>query len=113
MHEMSVCEGLREIIEAQALEHSAERVTRVRLEIGRFACIEKEALFFAFNSVMRNTVAEGAELVVLDLPGRVFCYDCMDEQTIENRLDPCPACGGGNLMPQGGNEMRLKDLEAI
>ena len=30
---------------------------------------------------------------------------------IADRLDPCPLCGGGKLMPQGGDEMRIKDLE--
>ena len=38
MHEMSICEGLREVIEDQARAHNVEKVTRVRLEIGRFAC---------------------------------------------------------------------------
>ena len=66
---------------------------------------------FAFDVVMRGSVAEEAELVTLDLPGRAICYDCMKEVEIEDRLDPCPECGGGKLMPQGGDEMRIKDLE--
>lgn len=113
MHEMSICEGLRDVIEEQARAHKVERVTRVRLEIGRFASIEPEALHFAFDVVMRNSVAEGAELIVIDLPGRALCYDCMEEKTIEHRLDPCPSCGGGKMMPQGGDEMRIKDLEVV
>jgi hydrogenase nickel incorporation protein HypA/HybF len=60
---------------------------------------------------MRGTVAEGAELVTLDLPGKALWYDCMKEVEIAERLDPCPCCGGGKLMPQGGDEMRIKDLE--
>ncbi len=113
MHEMSICEGLREVIEDQARAHNVEKVTRVRLEIGRFAAIEPEALHFAFDVVMRNSVAEGAELIVIDLPGRALCYDCMEEKAIEHRLDPCPSCGGGKMMPQGGDEMRIKDLEVV
>ena len=41
-----------------------------------------------------------------------MCYDCMKVVEIAHRLDPCPDCGGGKLMPQGGDEMRIKDLEA-
>ncbi len=111
MHEMSLCEGMLQVIEDQARAHDVERVTRVRVEVGRFAGVEIDALQFAFDVVMRGSVAEGAELITLDLPGRALCYDCMKEVEIADRLDPCPTCGGGKLMPQGGDEMRIKDLE--
>ncbi len=111
MHEMSLCEGMRQVIEEQAHAHNVARITRVRVEIGRFAGVEVDALHFAWDVVMRGSAAEGAELVTLELPGRALCYDCMKEVEIENRLDPCPSCGGGKLMPQGGDEMRIKDLE--
>lgn len=111
MHEMSLCEGMRGVIEEQARLHDVKRISRVRVEIGRFAGVEKDALHFAFDVVMRGSVAEGAELVTLDLQGRALCYDCMKEVQIDHRLDPCPDCGGGKLMPQGGDEMRIKDLE--
>ncbi len=111
MHEMSLCEGMRGVIEEQARQHAVSRISKVRLELGRFAGVEKDALLFAFDVVMRGSVAEGAELVMIDLPGRALCYDCMKEVEIWDRLDPCPDCGGGKLMPQGGDEMKIKDLE--
>jgi len=113
MHEMSLCEGIREVIEDQARRHRATRVTCVRVEIGRFAGVEKPALEFAFDVVMRGSPAEGARLIMIDLPGRALCYDCMKEVEIADRLDPCPDCGGGKLMPVGGDEMRIKDLEVV
>lgn len=113
MHEMSLCEGIREVIEDQVRRHKATRVTRVRLEIGRFAGVEKDALSFAFDVVMRGSPAEGATLEMLDLPGKALCYDCVKEVEIDDRLAPCPECGGGKLMPQGGDDMRIKDLEVL
>jgi hydrogenase nickel incorporation protein HypA/HybF len=32
---------------------------------------------------------------------------------IAERLDPCPRCGGGRLVPVAGDEMRIKDMEVI
>lgn len=113
MHEMSLCEGIRQVIEDQARTHAIKAVKVVRVEIGRFAGVEKPALEFAFDVVMRGSVAEGARLEMLDLPGRAMCYDCVKEVEIAGRLDPCPDCGGGKLMPVGGDEMRIKDLEVI
>ncbi|WP_372921083.1 hydrogenase maturation nickel metallochaperone HypA [Roseovarius sp.] len=113
MHEMSLAEGIRSTVVEQAQAHGFTRVTRLRLEIGRFAGVEKPALEFAFDVVMRGSPAEGADLNMIDLPGRALCYDCVAEVEIDDRLDPCPRCGGGKLMPQGGDEMRIKDMEVL
>lgn len=111
MHEMSLAEGIRDIVEDQARAHGFARVTVLRLEIGRFAGVEKPALAFAFDVVMRGSPAEGARLEMIDLPGRAMCYDCMQSVGIADRFDPCPLCGGGRLIPEGGDEMRIRDME--
>ncbi|MDJ1015223.1 MAG: hydrogenase maturation nickel metallochaperone HypA [Paracoccaceae bacterium] len=111
MHEMSLCEGIRRVVDQASAAPDIAKVTRVRLEIGRFAGVEKEALSFAWDVVMRGSKAEGAELMMIDLPGQAMCFDCAKTVEIEDRLDPCPECGGGKLMPQGGDEMRIKDME--
>lgn len=113
MHEMSLVEGIRSIIEDQARTHAFTRVTLLRLEIGRFAGVEKPALAFAWDVVMQGSPAEGAILQMIDLPGQAMCYDCMKMTQINDRFDPCPLCGGGRLLPQGGDEMRIKDMEVI
>ena len=113
MHEMSLAEGIRDIVLDQARAHGFSRVTRLRLEIGRFAGVEKPALEFAFDVVMRGSPAEGAALEMLDLPGQALCFDCGQTVGIEDRLDPCPLCAGTRLLPQGGDEMRIRDMEVV
>ncbi len=112
MHEMSLCESIRKVVEAEARKHGVARVTRLRVEIGRFASVEKQALAFAFDVVMRGGPAEGAVLEMIDLPGRATCCDCGHEVEIAQRLDPCPDCGGERLLPTGGDELRIRDMEA-
>ena len=111
MHEMSLAEGIRDIIVDTAKKHNAAKFAKVRLEIGKFAGVQKEALEFAFDVVMRGSPAEGAELIMIDLPGQALCYGCGETVEIEERLDPCPLCGSNRLMPVAGDEMRIKDLE--
>ena len=111
MHELSLVEGIRSIIEDQARSHAFTRVTTLRLEIGRFAGVEQSALTFAWDEVMRGSVAEGCTLQIIDLPGQALCFDCARLIEINDRFDPCPLCGGGKLLPQGGDEMRIKDME--
>ena len=111
MHEMSLCEGIRRVVDDAAASPEINRVTRVRLEIGKFAGVEKPALEFAWDVVMRGSKAEGAALEMIDLPGQATCFDCVKQVEINDRLDPCPECGGGKLLPEGGDEMRIKDME--
>ena len=113
MHEMSLAEGIREVLETQAAAHGATRITRVRLEIGRFSGVEKDALAFAWDVVMRGSRAEGAELEMLDLPATARCFGCGGTVEIDHRMDPCPDCGSGQVLPISGDEMRVKDLEVI
>ncbi|MEL6205840.1 MAG: hydrogenase maturation nickel metallochaperone HypA [Pseudomonadota bacterium] len=113
MHEMSLCEGIRRVVDQAAAAPEIERVTKVRLEIGRFAGVEKDALTFAWEVVMRGSKAEGAVLEMIDLPGRATCFDCLKTVVINDRLDPCPDCGGGRLLPEGGDEMQIKDMEIV
>ncbi len=111
MHEMSLCEGILQILEDKAKTDGFREVRTVRLEIGRFAGVEIDALRFGFDVVMKGSVAENASLDVIDVPGQAFCFDCTETVTINDRLDPCPKCGGGKLSPTGGDEMRIKELE--
>lgn len=112
MHEMSLVEAIRALVEDQARTHRFRRVTGLRLEIGRFAAVERSALTFAWDVVMRGTTAESAALEIIDLPGLALCDDCETVVPLEDRLDPCPLCGGIRLMPQG-SDMRIKDMEVL
>lgn len=113
MHEMSLCEAMAGIIAEQARAQGFARVLTVRLEIGRFAGVEADALRFGFDVVTRGGPAEGARLEIVDLPGRAFCFDCAETVSLQDRLAPCPSCGGARLAPTGGDEMRIKDLEVV
>ena len=113
MHEMSIVEGIRSVIEDAAAANGFSRVTVVRLEIGQLAGVERRALEFAFDVVLRGSVAEGASLQIFDIPGQASCFDCGKTVEIAHRLDLCPECGGTRLLVQGGEEMRIKDLEVL
>lgn len=111
MHEMSLAMGVMQIVEDAARSQGFERVRVVRLEIGRLAAVEVEALRFCFDAVTRETLAEGAALEIVDAPGTAWCMQCSEAITIPALADPCPRCGGFQLQITGGTEMRVKDLE--
>ncbi len=111
MHEMSLCEGILQILEAEAEKQRFSRVKRVILDIGVLSGVEIPALEFAFDVVMRGSLAENAVLEINRLRGSAWCFACAETVAIEARYDPCPQCGGYQLQVNGGDEMRIQSLE--
>jgi len=111
MHELSLMEGVVQGIQEAALSQGFSKVHQVRLEVGRLAGVEVEALRFAFGPVTEGTVAEGAVLEILELPGKGLCQACGLEVLVEARFDLCPVCGEGFVALTSGTEMRVKDLD--
>jgi hydrogenase nickel incorporation protein HypA/HybF len=111
MHEMALCESILQLITEQARAQSFARVRRVWLEVGSLAAVEIPALRFGFDVVTRDTLAEGAVLEIVEIPGRAWCMPCGESCTLAARGDACPRCGGYQLQVIDGTQMRVKELE--
>ncbi len=111
MHEMSLCEGVLKVLEEQALVQQFTKVKTVWLEIGKLSSVEIEAMRFGFDMVMKDSLADGARLEIIDVPGEAWCMQCMKPIAIKQRYDGCPECGSYQLQVTGGEEMRIKELE--
>lgn len=111
MHEMSICEGILQVIEEQASSQQFSRVKSVWLEIGPLAGVELDALRFGFDVVTRNSLADGAALEIIEMPGTAWCLECSKSVPIRQRFDACPDCGSFQLQITGGDELRIKELE--
>lgn len=111
MHEMSICEGILQILETESANKNFKQVKKVALEIGPLSGVELEALKFSFDVVMKGSLAEGSELIIIDMPATAWCMQCADTVTIEQRYDDCPKCGSAQLQVTGGEELSIKELE--
>lgn len=111
MHEMSLAEGIVQLVEDTVRAEGCARVRTVWLEIGQLAAVEQEALRFCFDAVTRDSVAEGARLEIIETPGQGWCMQCERAVAVSAMYDPCPHCGSYQIQVTGGNEMRVKELE--
>ena len=111
MHEMSLAEGVLQIIEDAAKTQHFDRVKTVWLEIGQLAGVEVEAMRFCFDAVARDSIAQDAKLEIVESPGQAWCMECARTVEVQALYDVCPACGGHQLRITGGNEMRVRELE--
>lgn len=111
MHEMSIAEGIVQVLEDEAKRQSYQKVKKVWLEIGPLAAIESDSLSFCFDAVTRGTLAEDAELIIINTDGEAFCLQCFEMVPVKQKYDACIKCGSYQLQITQGEEMRIKELE--
>lgn len=110
MHELSLLDNVREILEEEAIRQHFGKVMKVTLEIGKLSCVEPEALRFGFDIVMKGSLAEHAELVISELDGLGYCRQCRRQTPMAALYEPCAFCGSPDIEVIGGMEMKIKDL---
>ncbi len=109
MHELGITRNIVAIVTEHA--HGA-RVKRVALEIGKLSAIMPDAIRFCFDVCSRDTVLEGAELTIREVPGRGACRDCGEELELHQLFGRC-ACGSRQIKCIAGEEMKIKEMELL
>ena len=111
MHEISLCEGMLDILQQQAKKQQYSIVKAIFLEIGKLSSVEIDAIRFAFSVVTQGSIAEHATLNIIEVAGRAWCFQCHEVVTINQRYESCPLCGSHPLQITDGEQMRIKELE--
>lgn len=111
MHELSLALEVLRIAEEASCRQGFRRVRSVWLEIGQLSAVDIEAMRFCLDSVMAGTLADGAALHVIEVPGQGLCFNCEKTVPLAALYDPCPDCGRYPVQATGGCEMRVRELE--
>jgi hydrogenase nickel incorporation protein HypA/HybF len=109
MHEL----GITQEIVAIVSEHArGAKVSRVVLEIGELTALLPDAVEFCFDLCTEGTVAEGARLEIIAIPGRAHCRQCGNEMKLDRPWGLCP-CVNPDLEYLAGEELRIKEIEVV
>lgn len=111
MHEMALAESIVQLVEETAKREHAKRVKLVVLEIGQLSSVEPEALKFCFDAVTQDSIAQGAALEVVAVPGAGWCLVCAKTVPLQEIYGACPQCGSHQVQASAGTEMRVKEIE--
>lgn len=79
MHELSIMQGIFDIVMENAAQHQLTRVKSVRVVVGDLSGVEPDALSFAFDFFANNTLAKGAEFVINTVPITGKCRRCSEK----------------------------------
>ena len=109
MHELALTQDLVELIAERC---AGRRVTRVIVEVGKLAAVVPDAFHFCFELCVNGTVAEGAELEILETAGRGRCRACGKTVALQSFVDVC-GCGSSDVELLAGAELKLKAVEVL
>ena len=120
MHEFSFAYNIFKIAEATALKYNANKISQVYLEIGELTLIVPELLKRSFEMATKGSIAEGAELKIEILPGKIKCRDCSKVSTVTLseesyltglQLFQCRYCQSKNTEIIEGKKANVKNIK--
>lgn len=111
MHEASLAGGILKLVEDTAESERFSRLLALRIEAGQLAGVDVRALRFALESLAPGTVLEDARIQIDEPSGQAWCMDCSQTVVLMRRGDACALCGGYQVQPTGGTELRVLDMQ--
>jgi hydrogenase nickel incorporation protein HypA/HybF len=122
VHEFSVTSQIVQSVLAEAEKRGAKKVTEVDLIVGKLTFLGLEQLRFAFEALTKDTILEGANLVIEEQEGVVKCGNCGYEGGFKYEDDPlyhvplptlkCPKCGSV-VEIAAGKECTIKSIKMM
>jgi hydrogenase nickel incorporation protein HypA/HybF len=111
MHEISIAESIIDIAEANAREQNSCCIQVIKIRLGEFTTIAREALEFAFDVARQGTLAEDARLEIEIVPMVVHCVLCGSiTEPVRAICLICPQCGLP-LKIVSGEELQVEYIE--
>jgi hydrogenase nickel incorporation protein HypA/HybF len=111
MHEMAIAQGVLDIAFGEMEKRAAVSVRKIKLTIGEFSGVVKDALEFAFDVLKPDTPASGAVIEIEVVPMTAECATCGPVDCRLNDLNLlCPECGTVVTI-NSGREMRVEYLD--
>jgi len=79
MHELSIAQGIVDILFEQMRAHDLSEIASVSLRIGALRAVDKDSLGFSFDLLTADSPLRGARLDIEDIPIQGRCLQCSQE----------------------------------
>ncbi len=111
MHELSLAESVRDIVENAARENGANRVREVNLVVGDFSSVAIDSLQFAMEVVKKGSVFEDAKINIRSEKTVLQCSECGSESDMQDYIMKCGKCGSGAVRVVSGDRMFVESID--
>ena len=118
MHELSMADAMVKTVLDVAEKNDATEIIEVTIEVGKLTMLNPEQLKFLIDVLVENTLLEGAEVNIVELPVELKCNLCeyagladMDDSDHYLAIVKCPECGERNVEITAGRECNVKNIK--
>ncbi|NQU85746.1 MAG: hydrogenase maturation nickel metallochaperone HypA [Mariniphaga sp.] len=111
MHELSIAQSIIDISTEHSVKQEQKDILEINIEIGELSGIIMEALKFALEVLVKETVLEKAKFNFIPIPGKANCVDCDISFEMQNFFDTCPLCRGLNRTITNGKQLLIKSIK--
>lgn len=111
MHEFGIMQEVVHMALTKANEAGANRIHRIRVEVGSLSGVIPEAMQFAHEVVSENTLADGSTLEIQTAPVVCFCAQCRIQFSPQQTIFRCPSCHHPSADIRSGRQLHIIDME--
>lgn len=114
MHELGIVFHIMDTLEEVAKENELSEIHSVTVEIGEVSTVEPDYLTDCWRwAVQKKELLTQCEMKVEVLPAVTLCESCGKEYPTVAHGRTCPYCGSEKTYLLRGNELNIKEIEAI
>lgn len=111
MHELGIASSVLDAARAEAQLRPEMKLTKVVIRVGDLAGVDRDALSFCFEALVKETDWESVVLEIERRAQRHRCPRCSSEFEVVNYETACPFCGETATTFISGSELELAYLE--
>ena len=114
MHELGIVFHIIRTVEDVARQNDVARIRRVTLQLGEVSGVVESYLQDCWKwAAAKSEILPGAELAVETIPAVTLCEDCGQQYPTVPHGRTCPHCQSPRTHLLQGNEMLIKEIEAV
>lgn len=114
MHELGIVFHVIKTVEEVAQEQKLSKVSKVVLEVGEVSTVIPEYLEDCWKwACKRSELMKESELVHEKIEAITYCENCKKTYETVKYAKVCPYCNSENTYLIQGNEVQIKEIEAL
>ena len=114
MHELGIVFHIIRTVEDVAKLNDVSRIRRVTLQLGEVSGVVESYLQDCWKwAAAKSEILPGAVLAVETIPAVTLCEDCEQQYPTVRYGRICPHCRSEHTHLVQGNEMMIKEVEAV
>ena len=111
MHELGITENIVNIALTKAGEAQASKIKQINIIIGEMSGFVADCIQFYFDSLSKDTIAQGAVLHFELVLAQLRCRNCSTTFTPQDTLWSCPKCRDRSVEISRGRELFIESIE--